>query len=98
MAKTTNDCITASVDTTNRELLEQALSLSGFSSLNSFVVHAAIAEAKRLIEQNHRIALCSMEALAFVEALDKPAQMNDKFLKAARMHKETITNENRTTR
>lgn len=98
MANTTNYRITARVDTTNRELLEQALPLSGFSSLNSFVVHAAVAEAKRLLEQNYRISLCSLEAIAFVEALDKPSQMNDKFLRAARMHKETITLENRTTR
>lgn len=93
-----NDRITARLDPFNRELLERALSLSGYSTLNSFVANAAVAEAKRLIEQSHRIELCSLDAMAFVEALEKPVQMNDRFLKAVRMHKETITNEDRTIR
>lgn len=98
MAKTINERITARVDSTNRELLETALSLSGFSTLNSFVAHAAVAEAKKLIEQNARISLCSQDALAFIDALDCPVKMNDKFLRAARLHKETITNEHCTPR
>lgn len=95
MATLTNERITTRVNSETKELLERALSLSGYASLNSFIANAAVAEAKRLIDQNMRINLCQEDALAFVEALERPVQMNQRFLRAARAHKETITNENR---
>lgn len=98
MATLINDRITARVSSEAKELLERALSLSGYASLNSFIANAAVAEAKRLIEQNMRIKLCQEDALAFVHALEQPVKMNERFLVAARKHKETIINENRTSR
>lgn len=96
MATLTNERITTRVNSETKELLERALSLSGYASLNSFIANAAVAEAKRLIEQNMRIKLCQEDALAFIDALERPVKMNDCFLRAARKHKETITNESRT--
>lgn len=92
-----NERITTRVSTETKELLERALVLSGYASLNSFIANAAVAEAKRLIEQNMRITLCQEDALAFVNTLERPVTINDRFLKAARKHKETIIDdENRT--
>ncbi len=93
MSTVSNERITTRVNSEAKELLEKALSLSGYASLNSFIANAAVAEAKRLIEQNMRIVLCQKDALAFVEALEQPIKMNERFLSAARKHKETITNE-----
>ncbi|MCR9718490.1 DUF1778 domain-containing protein [Vibrio parahaemolyticus] len=98
MATLANERITTRVNSETKELLERALSLSGYASLNSFIANAALAEAKRLIEQNMRIRLCQEDALAFVDALERPATMNNRFLRAARKHKETIRNEDRTSR
>ncbi|UJF20356.1 DUF1778 domain-containing protein (plasmid) [Vibrio sp. SS-MA-C1-2] len=88
--------ITTRVNLETKELLERALILSGYSSLNSFIANAAVTEAKRLIEQDMVINLCQEDALAFVEALDKPVKTNQRFLKAAQRYKETIQHENST--
>lgn len=97
MATLTNERITTRVNSETKDLLERALSLSGYASLNSFIANSAVAEAKRLIEQNMRIELCQEDALAFVNALEGPAKMNQRFLEAARRHKEAITSEYYTT-
>ncbi|MCW7761588.1 DUF1778 domain-containing protein [Photorhabdus sp. P32] len=98
MATLANERITTRVSSETKELLERALSLSGYVSLNSFIANAAVAEAKRLIEQNMRIRLCQEDALAFVHALERPVKVNERFLRAARRHKETITDEDGTFR
>ncbi|MFD0709217.1 type II toxin-antitoxin system TacA family antitoxin [Photorhabdus akhurstii] len=64
----------------------------------AFIANAAVAEAKRLIEQNMRIRLCQEDTLAFVDALERPVKVNERFLRAARKYKETITDENKTFR
>lgn len=95
MATLSNERITTRVNQETRELLEKALSLSGYASLNSFIAQAAVSEAKRLIEQSLRVELCQKDALAFIDALENPAKPNDRLLRAARQHKETIDNEGR---
>ncbi|OTA21922.1 ABC transporter [Xenorhabdus beddingii] len=92
MATLVNERITTRVSSETKELLEKALSLSGYASLNSFIANAAITEAKRLIEQDMRIRLCQEDALAFVHALENEEPINnERFLRAARRHKETIS-------
>ncbi|MDC9594695.1 type II toxin-antitoxin system TacA family antitoxin [Xenorhabdus sp. IM139775] len=93
MSTLANERITTRVSSETKELLEMALSLSGYTSLNSFITNAAVTEAKRLIEQDMRIKLCRDDALAFVHALEKPIEANERFLRAARRHRETISNE-----
>lgn len=95
MPTLSNQRITTRISPEMKILLEKALSLSGYTSLNSFIVQAAIAEAKRLIEQDMRIKLCQEDALDFINALEKPIEINDRFLRAARKHKETILDENK---
>ena len=97
MGTLTNDRITTRVSHENKELLEQAVALSGYASLNSFIANAAVAEAKRLIKQDMVITLCQEDAMAFVDALDRPTTVNHHFLKAAQTYKETIHNENYST-
>ena len=92
MAQIANERITTRVTPENKELLERALALSGFASLNSFIANAAVAAAKQLVEQDARIQLFREDAVAFTNALERPVKMNNRFLQAARKHKETITN------
>lgn len=98
MGTLTNDRITTRVNSETKQLLERAVALSGYASLNSFIANAAVTEAKRLIEQDMVITLCQEDALAFVNAFDRPMKISPRFLRAARNYKETITNENLTTR
>ena len=79
MATLTNERITTRVNSETKDLLERALSLSGYASLNSFIANSAVAEAKRLIEQNMRIKLCQEDALAFINALERPAKNESTF-------------------
>ncbi|MBS9423675.1 DUF1778 domain-containing protein [Photorhabdus caribbeanensis] len=57
---------------------------------NERITTRVSSETKRLIEQNMRIQLCQEDALAFVHALEKPIKVNERFLRAARRHKETM--------
>ncbi|MFI3247357.1 MAG: DUF1778 domain-containing protein [Ferrimonas sp.] len=77
-----------------KALLEQALVLSGYSSLNSFITHAATAHAKQLIEQEMTLRLNQEESIDFLSALARPRQPNPRFLRAARRYKEIVTDGN----
>lgn len=98
MGLATQERITARVNHETKELLERAAALSGYPSLNSFIANVAVAEAKRLVEQERVLNLCQDDALAFVQALEAPFKPNRRFLRAARRHKETVNNEDSTTR
>lgn len=88
-----NERVTTRMAPETKELLERALVLSGYSSLNSFITNAAVTEAKKLIEQEMTINLSNQEAVKFLTALDKPRQPNQRFLEAALLHREMIENE-----
>lgn len=90
MGTLTSERITTRVTLETKDLLERAAALSGYPSLNSFIANAAVTEAKKLIEQDMVISLCRDDAIAFVEALERPAQVNDRLLSAARRYKETF--------
>lgn len=91
----TTERITARVTTENRELLERAALLSGATSLNSFLTNVAIAEAQRVVSHMNVLQLSEANATALFEALDRPAQVNDKLLHAAKKYKERKNNDNR---
>lgn len=93
MAITSSERITTRMNTETKELLERALALSGYASLNSFITAAATMAAKKLIEQEMTISLSHQEALKFLDALDKPRTTNPRFLAAAKRYKEIIHNE-----
>lgn len=74
--------ITARVDVDTQELLSKAAAISGVSSINSFVLNAAVEKAKQVIERDQALKLSERDAMLLVEALDKPATANTN-LKAA---------------
>ena len=73
--------ITARVDTKTQELLQKATAISGISSINSFVLNAAIEKAQKIIEDENKLQLISKDAIQFIEALDTP-QENPRLTKA----------------
>lgn len=79
---TTLPRITARVDIDTQDLLTRAAALAGMSSINSFVLSAAIEKAKQVIERDQSLKLCQADAVLLMEALDQPAMLNST-LKAA---------------
>ena len=74
--------ITARVDVDTQDLLTKAAALAGMSSINSFVLSAAIEKAKQVIEREESLKLSQADAMLLMEALNRPATANVR-LKAA---------------
>ncbi|MGM0418297.1 MAG: DUF1778 domain-containing protein [Thermodesulfobacteriota bacterium] len=74
--------ITARVDADTQNLLNKATALSGMSSINNFVLNAAVEKAKQIIEHDQFLKLTENDANLLIKALDRPAEINPK-LKAA---------------
>lgn len=70
--------ITARVDVDTQDLLTKAAALAGTSSINSFVLNAAIEKAKQIIEREQTLKLSQTDAALLMEALDNPAVVNTK--------------------
>ena len=64
--------ITARVDLDTQELLSKAAAVAGISSINSFVLNAAIEKAKKILQKEHTLKLSTRDAMLFVDALDTP--------------------------
>ena len=79
---TTLPRITARVDVDTQDLLTKATAIAGMSSINSFVLSAAIEKAKQVIEREQAFKLSQADAMLLMEALDRPETQNSK-LKAA---------------
>ncbi|EKF9125277.1 DUF1778 domain-containing protein [Vibrio cholerae] len=75
---TTLPRITARVDIDTQDLLTKAAALAGMSSINSFVLNAAIEKAKQVIEREQALKLSQADAVLLMEALDNPAVANAK--------------------
>ncbi len=75
---TTLPRITARVDVDTQDLLTKAAAIAGMSSINSFVLNAAIEKAKQVIEREQTLKLNQADAILLMEALDKPAVVNTK--------------------
>jgi len=69
---TTTPRITARVDSDTQELLTRAAALMGISSINSFVLTAAIEKAKKIIQKENTLRLSHRDSMLFVDALDRP--------------------------
>ncbi|MDV7106383.1 DUF1778 domain-containing protein [Vibrio sp. TH_r3] len=87
---TTLPRITARVDVDTQDLLTKAAAISGMSSINSFVLSAAIEKAKQVIEREQALKLNQADAMLLMDALDRPATQNSK-LKAASERYESKT-------
>lgn len=70
--------ITARVDEVTQELLSKAAALSGVSSINSFVLSAAVEKAKDIMRKEELLELSKSDALLLIEALDRPAKVHPK--------------------
>lgn len=79
---TTTPRITARVSVDTQELLSKAAALMGLSSINSFVLSAAIEKATKIMEREETLNLSQQDAKLFLDALDKPATANANLTKA----------------
>ena len=77
-----SSCGFPGVDVDTQDLLTKAAAIAGMSSINSFVLSAAIEKAKQVIEREQALKLSQADAMLLMEALDRPATQNSK-LKAA---------------
>ncbi len=68
--------ITARVDVDTQDLLTTAAAITGMSSINSFVLNAAIEKAKQVIEREETLKLSRIDAMLLMDALDQPAKAN----------------------
>ncbi|WP_351121585.1 DUF1778 domain-containing protein [Shewanella sp. T24-MNA-CIBAN-0130] len=80
---TTLPRITARVDVDTQDLLAKAAAIAGMSSINSFILSAAIEKAKQVIEREQTLKLNQTDAILLMEALDSPATPNSKLNEAA---------------
>ena len=79
--------ITARVDMDTQELLSQASAIAGMSSINSFVLSAAIEKARKIIEQEQSLKLSQRDAILLVDALDAVSDSNIRLKQAAMNYK-----------
>lgn len=78
--------ITARVPQNVQDILQQAADLQG-STLNQFVVQAALTEARRVIERDRVIQLSSDDAAFLLDLLEKPSAPNARLQKAFQNYK-----------
>ena len=79
---TTMPRITARVDVDTQDLLTKAAAIAGMSSINSFVLSAAIEKARQVIEREQALKLSQADAMLLMDVLDRPVTQSSK-LKAA---------------
>ncbi|MBE0379142.1 type II toxin-antitoxin system TacA family antitoxin [Pseudoalteromonas prydzensis] len=79
--------ITARVDMDTQELLSQAAAIAGMSSINSFVLSAAVEKAKTIMERERALQLSQQDTMTLMAALDQPAKPNSKLQSAATRYK-----------
>ena len=70
------------------DTLQVAADLVG-STLNQFVVQAALERAEKVIESESTITLTRRESLRLLELLDAPPLRNDKFTQAEARYRRT---------
>lgn len=68
--------ITARVDEATQELLGYATALAGISSINAFVLNAAIEKANALIEREQIMKLNAKATKSVLASLDNPPEPN----------------------
>ncbi len=83
--------ITARVSLDTQELLSRAAALMGISSINSFVLSAAIEKAKKIMAEEEFLTLSKKDTMLFMDALDRPANANKKLNEAFKTYeKKTV--------
>lgn len=68
--------ITARINQDTQVILTKAAALAGISSINSFVLSAAIEKAKEIINKEMCVNINLEDSQMLITALDNPAQAN----------------------
>ena len=71
------------VDPADKALLERAAAASHLN-VSAFVVQAAASKAEEILAERSSIRLSREAAAAFTEALERPAEINDRLASALR--------------
>ncbi len=83
MSTTKEERLQIRIDPSEKALLERAAAASHLN-MSAFVVQAAASRAEEVLAERSSIRLSAEAAAAFTEALDRPAQVNDRLAKALR--------------
>ncbi len=78
--------VTARLPVSALSLLEEATVLAGRSSLEDFLVQAAVEKAQRLIAEPRVMELSQRDTEAFYQALDHPPPPNEQLIAAFQRH------------
>jgi uncharacterized protein (DUF1778 family) len=71
------------VDPADKDLLERAAAASHLN-VSAFVVQAAASKAEEVLAERSSVRLTPQAAVAFTEALERPAEVNDRLATAMR--------------
>jgi uncharacterized protein (DUF1778 family) len=82
--------ITARIKPDTQALLTRAAALSGVSSINAFVLNAAIEKAKQLVEREQILELSQRDAQTLAKALDAPAQVHTRLHEAGERYRNYV--------
>ena len=83
MSTTKEQRLQIRVGPTDKALLERAAAASHLN-VSAFVIQAAASRAEEILAERSSIRLSSEAAVAFSEALERPAQVNDRLARALR--------------
>jgi uncharacterized protein (DUF1778 family) len=83
MSTTKEERLQIRVGPADKALLERAAAASHLN-VSAFVVQAAAAKAEEILAERSSIRLSRDAAVAFTEALERPAQVNDRLATAMR--------------
>lgn len=81
-----NERITARVSEEIRNRLAEAAAITG-STLNQFLVQAAIEKAQAIIEKERILRLSYKDAETFFEAMENPPEANERLKAAIKKYK-----------
>ena len=83
MSTTKEERLQIRVGPADKALLERAAAASHLN-VSAFVLQAAAARAEEILAERSSIRLSSNAAVAFSEALERPAEVNDRLAQALR--------------
>jgi uncharacterized protein (DUF1778 family) len=83
MSTTKEERLQIRVGPTDKTLLERAAAASHLN-VSAFVVQAAASKAEEVLAERSSIRLSDDAAIAFTEALERPAEVNDRLAAALR--------------
>lgn len=83
MANVKEERLQIRVGPTDKALLERAAAASHLN-VSAFVVQAAASKAEEILAERSSIRLSREAAVAFTEALERPAEVNDRLATAMR--------------